>query len=396
MCIKMFAKILGKKLGKRRKSGLPSSLKAKFLFIWTGKYDGDNLQSDLPNNATIRYGNLYNGYALSDSRNICASGWHLPENSDFNTLITAVGGASGNAPKLKATGTTYWLTGNNGTNEVGLDLRGGGQRSTIGYFELRSTCKIWSNTLTDYGGVIGIRRTAFELNYGDDDIYLGIAAVPYTQGLTVILVKDSTTLSDGEEGYYLGNDNRLYKTICIGTQEWLAEPLTETKYRNGDSIPLVLDQTNWNALDSGGYSYYNGMITNSYISANPDTLIVTGKDWSTSYIPATTTATFAIPNDSKYIQADHVYDNFWVTIAQVINQKTHADLIASETERTFVKYADDTPYHIYAIGILKSGTTLTEAEKILITKYFDLWVQYWSPVMLSVGHLKTNRTLIED
>lgn len=27
--------------------GLPSELKAKFLFLWTGKYDGDDLQNDL-------------------------------------------------------------------------------------------------------------------------------------------------------------------------------------------------------------------------------------------------------------------------------------------------------------------------------------------------------------
>jgi hypothetical protein len=51
------------------------------------------------------------------------------------------------------------------------------------------------------------------------------------------LLKDSTTLSHGQTGTYIGNDGKVYNTICIGTQEWLSQDLQETKYRNGSIIP---------------------------------------------------------------------------------------------------------------------------------------------------------------
>lgn len=379
--------------------GLPASLQAKFLFIWTGKYDGDNLKSDLPNNAAIQYGNIYNGYAIDDPRGICAEGWHVPTIADFNDLITAVGGAIGNAPKLKASGTEYWRLGNNGTNELKLNLRGSGLRVFgSSYSDFKASCELWTGDTFDFGYPAGIKHSAFQVFNGDDDIYLMISAPGLNQGLSVRLVKDSTLLEDGEEGFYIGNDLRLYKTVCIGGKEWLAEHLTETKYKNGDKISLVLDSS-WDSLTTGAYCYYNGMITNSFISSNPDTLIVTNKDWSTKHIPPETLATISIPNDYKYIQADNVYDNFWLDPyfeAPVLNQITHAELIVSETERTFVKYSDFEPYNISAIGILKAGTVLTELDKIYLNKFFKLWVQYWGTTMMDSGYMKDNRTLIED
>jgi hypothetical protein len=126
-----------------------------------------------------------------------------------------------------------------------------------------------------------------------------------------------------------------------------------------------------------------------------EVITVTGKDWSTIYISPDTTATFAVPDNATFIAADGT-DNFWFDVADTLLQKTHTNLIESTTERTFVYYADEEPYNIHSIGILKDGETISEAEQIILTKYFKLWVQYWSTVMMEVGHLKTNRTLIED
>jgi hypothetical protein len=55
-------------------------------------------------------------------------------------------------------------------------------------------------------------------------------------GEAIRLLKDSTTLTHGQIGTYIGNDGKVYPTICIGTQEWLACNLNETKYQNGDWI----------------------------------------------------------------------------------------------------------------------------------------------------------------
>jgi uncharacterized protein (TIGR02145 family) len=48
-------------------------------------------------------------------------------------------------------------------------------------------------------------------------------------------------------------NGNTYKTITIGTQTWMAENLRVTKYRNGDPIPNVTDNTAWATLTTGAY-----------------------------------------------------------------------------------------------------------------------------------------------
>jgi uncharacterized protein (TIGR02145 family) len=53
-------------------------------------------------------------------------------------------------------------------------------------------------------------------------------------------------------------DGNVYKTITIGTQTWMAENLKVTRYRNGDTIPKVTNNTSWSNLTIGAYcDYYN-------------------------------------------------------------------------------------------------------------------------------------------
>jgi uncharacterized protein (TIGR02145 family) len=52
-------------------------------------------------------------------------------------------------------------------------------------------------------------------------------------------------------------DGNTYTTIVIGTQTWLSENLRTTKYCNGDLIPNITDNTQWNNLISGAWNYYN-------------------------------------------------------------------------------------------------------------------------------------------
>jgi uncharacterized protein (TIGR02145 family) len=54
-------------------------------------------------------------------------------------------------------------------------------------------------------------------------------------------------------------DGNVYKTIGIGNQIWMAESLRTTKYRNGEAIPIVTDNSAWNALTTGAYCNYNNM-----------------------------------------------------------------------------------------------------------------------------------------
>jgi uncharacterized protein (TIGR02145 family) len=52
-------------------------------------------------------------------------------------------------------------------------------------------------------------------------------------------------------------DGNVYKTITIGTQTWMAENLRVTKFRNGESISNITDNTKWASLKTGSQCTYN-------------------------------------------------------------------------------------------------------------------------------------------
>jgi uncharacterized protein (TIGR02145 family) len=57
-------------------------------------------------------------------------------------------------------------------------------------------------------------------------------------------------------------DGNIYRTVKIGTQWWMAENLKATHYRNGDAIPHVTNDAEWENLTSGAYCNYNNDTAN--------------------------------------------------------------------------------------------------------------------------------------
>ena len=104
------------------------------------------------------YGYLYNWYAVADTKGLCPSGWHVPSDEEWTTLIqeldntvsTANGLQSTTAGgKMKATGTTYWNEPNLGAdNSSGfLALPSGSRYNIVGSFiNLRFHAFFWSST----------------------------------------------------------------------------------------------------------------------------------------------------------------------------------------------------------------------------------------------------------
>ena len=57
-------------------------------------------------------------------------------------------------------------------------------------------------------------------------------------------------------------DGNVYQTVIIGDQEWTAENLKVTKYRDGTSITNVTDSSSWRALTTEAYCIYNNNASN--------------------------------------------------------------------------------------------------------------------------------------
>jgi len=115
----------------------------------TGKrswYNNDSTTYENP------YGNLYNWYAVADNRGLCPNGWHVPTDAEWTTLTSYLGGESVAGGKMKSTGTTYWVSQSEGTdNSSGFSVLPGGYRDNDGSFNyIRSFAFCWSATEDGY------------------------------------------------------------------------------------------------------------------------------------------------------------------------------------------------------------------------------------------------------
>lgn len=222
----------------------------------------------------VTYGMLYNYYVTTDVRNIANTGWHIPTIVELQTLADYLGAGGVYNPsliggKLKDIGTNYWNAPNTGaTNEISFNARASGQRGVSGFNGQRATCFIWSATTwySIYSHNVSLNDSTIQFfcdTTSGNPMYYGMALRP---------VKDSTVLTHGQTGTYTGNDGKIYRTICIGTQEWVADNLEETKYRNGDSIPEVKNEILWQALTTGARCYYNNQNYSGWYLPSADEL----------------------------------------------------------------------------------------------------------------------------
>lgn len=220
--------------------------------------------------SAVNYSYLYNWYAATyntGGASIASTGWHVPTWNDCWTLMLAidpdgtytVNDAGG---KMKEIGTTYWDSPNTGaTNSTSFNARGSGDRYyASGIFEkLKQIWAIWQSDEydVDNGMMASILYNENRFITSTDEASFGYDKVG---GLSIRLIKNTTSLSNGETGTYIGNDGRVYNTICIGTQEWLSENLKETKYSDDTDIPIITDNNLWIADTAGAMCYYDNNI----------------------------------------------------------------------------------------------------------------------------------------
>jgi uncharacterized protein (TIGR02145 family) len=103
------------------------------------------------NNDNTEYGALYNFYTVAPPTNsdkICPTGWHVPTNTEWTTMIGVLGGASSAGGKMKESGLAHWNFPNTAaTNESGFRAVPGGYRNTDGTFiNIETHGYWWSST----------------------------------------------------------------------------------------------------------------------------------------------------------------------------------------------------------------------------------------------------------
>ncbi|MCL2281947.1 MAG: WG repeat-containing protein [Fibromonadales bacterium] len=87
----------------------------------------------------------------SKHKGICPDGWHIPSDADWDTLMTAVGGASTAGTKLKAT--SGWNSNGNGTDIYGFSALPSGHGYSDGSFDyVGSRGYWWSSTEFNHNG----------------------------------------------------------------------------------------------------------------------------------------------------------------------------------------------------------------------------------------------------
>jgi hypothetical protein len=121
------------------------------------------------------YGRLYNWYAVTDSRNLCPSGWHVPNQSEIQSLIDYLGGTNIAGLKMKSTSSQYtqlWtIPGDNSSGFSGLPSY---FRTSIGTFAGSNNGRYWTSSPYGLGASIFVLGNSDIIVNGSEDKNTGL------------------------------------------------------------------------------------------------------------------------------------------------------------------------------------------------------------------------------
>lgn len=223
-------------------------------------------------NNGLKYGKLYNGYAVSDSRGIAPNGWHIPVYKEWMQLSFYIGDENSGKKLKSQSGWKNWESGGefisckncedaskeykkicpvckgtnyngktpvikrngNGTNDYKFSSFPSGTTLYDEFHGIGESAQYWCSEFDNGGTCKGITIE------GDDALkYSNHGLVEYA---AIRLVKDYNI---NYNSIIDQRNNKNYKTNMIGTQTWICENIDVSTFRNGDPIPEANSEEEW-------------------------------------------------------------------------------------------------------------------------------------------------------
>lgn len=200
---------------------------------------------------SVWYNAFYNWWAVNSGL-LAPTGWHVPSETEFNSLITYLGSDAGK--HMKEIGISHWKYPNaQADNSSGFTALGSTYRNSFGVFAATRGADVYYRTSTVHTTVA---HTVY-IDYTNSTATMTTS--PNKTGSPVRCVKDSTILTNGQVGTMIDIDGNTYGTICIDGVEWMSADLRTTKYNDNTPITLVTDATAWAALATEAMCWYNNV-----------------------------------------------------------------------------------------------------------------------------------------
>ena len=159
----------------------PVSVDTSSLYQWP--YNDDS------NNVDI-YGRLYTWFTATNTKNVCPSGWHVPDHSDWATLADFLGGAEVAGSKMKEIGLTHWSATDSTVDNSSMftGLPGGFRGNPSGFNNFGLSGSFWS--ATPFGSATFQRGINYRLNANDGQLVESVAVA--NCGLSIRCIKNQS------------------------------------------------------------------------------------------------------------------------------------------------------------------------------------------------------------
>ena len=124
----------------------------------------------------VRYGKLYNWYVIDAStngnKNVCPTGWHIPTNTEWMTLLDFLEGKNVAGIKMKEVGSKNWVSSNIESTNTSLftGLPGGKRRDDGNFIEVGFSGYTWVSAISSASSTL---RASVGLSYSDGRVNIG-------------------------------------------------------------------------------------------------------------------------------------------------------------------------------------------------------------------------------